>query len=191
MINLTVAEKAALVVRLRNRWTPDEDAFVKAHFRERGADWLCTVMARTRGAIVHRASVFGLVRTFWTKDEIAFLLANYEAHGAGYVAKQLDRPVAGVRCYAHKCGLFVNGGGQKPNPNARTRKLVAEIAREVGCTPEEVFGRRRRHVLVLARWRVARELRNRGYSLPKIGQQLGRDHTSILNALRRLEEMAA
>jgi len=191
MSDLTVAERAALVVRLRNRWTPDEDALVKTHFRERGAEWLCTVIPRSRGAIVHRASVFGLVRTFWTKDEIAFLLANYEAHGPVYVAKQLGRPLAGVRCYAYKCNLFVARGDNKPNPNSRTRKIVAEIASEIGCAPEDVIGRRRNPVFVLARWRVARALRNLGYSLPKIGQQLGRDHTSILNGLRRLEEMAA
>lgn len=47
---------------------------------------------------------------------------------------------------------------------------------------------RRDYETVNKRILIAKELRNQGLSLPKIGKLLNRHHTSIMNLLKKLEK---
>jgi chromosomal replication initiation ATPase DnaA len=70
--------------------------------------------------------------------------------------------------------------------------LVANAARTFECSRADVFGRCQQHHIVQARAEVARRLRERGWSLPRIGRVLDRHHTSILHLLRKpLGEIAS
>jgi chromosomal replication initiation ATPase DnaA len=62
-------------------------------------------------------------------------------------------------------------------------------AQAAGIAVDEILGPGRTNPVFLARARVARSLRQEGWSLPRIGRLLNRDHTSIHSALRRLEEV--
>lgn len=63
---------------------------------------------------------------------------------------------------------------------------IIEIAASYhGVSPHEVRSRVRERAVVAARVEVWRELRNRGWSYPRIGKEFGRDHTTVLVTLRR------
>lgn len=47
-----------------------------------------------------------------------------------------------------------------------------------------VLARDRRAGVVAERWRLARALRDLGWSLPRIGRALGRHHTAVLDMVR-------
>ena len=68
-------------------------------------------------------------------------------------------------------------------------RIVAEVAGQFGLTVEQVRGRQGRNALARARheamWRCYRETR---HSLTAIGRYFdGRDHTTVLHAVRKLE----
>jgi len=67
------------------------------------------------------------------------------------------------------------------------RKLLVRIGKRFGVTPEEILDRTRLRNITQARHVVAWILRRRGLSLPEIGLLLHRDHTSIMNAVRKVE----
>ena len=68
--------------------------------------------------------------------------------------------------------------------------VIAQVCRERRLTPAELTGRSRFRDYVDARMRVAVILnRDRGWSLPRIGKLLNRDHTSIVHLLRKAEAM--
>ncbi|MCA3736041.1 MAG: hypothetical protein INE97_11990 [Phenylobacterium sp.] len=87
----------------------------------------------------------------------------------------------------------------EPKPGPQGMDLAREIAREVGwrygVPASEIFGPRRFRSFVLARQEVAYRLYNsrhqsgpRRFSLTQIGTWLGgRDHTTILHAIRAHE----
>jgi chromosomal replication initiator protein len=64
--------------------------------------------------------------------------------------------------------------------------IVHEVATAHGLPDSAIYGYSRRAPVVRARdeasWRVRREM---GWSLPKIGRLLRRDHTTVLVAIRR------
>jgi chromosomal replication initiation ATPase DnaA len=65
--------------------------------------------------------------------------------------------------------------------------IVNEIVLKTGITREAIFARdRRRHVMV-ARLMLYRELRAYNLSYPTIGRLLGRDHSTILTAVKAAE----
>lgn len=71
---------------------------------------------------------------------------------------------------------------------SRVAQVVRRIAREHGCTLEDIYGtsrhdsiaRARRHAMAVLRWSTA-------LSLPELGRIFGRDHTTILTAVRKYE----
>lgn len=77
--------------------------------------------------------------------------------------------------------------------NIRIADVVAAVALETGVPAREITGGQRHGPLLRARFMsawLARRLT--GHSLPVIGRAMGgRDHTSILSALRRMEGMLA
>lgn len=65
--------------------------------------------------------------------------------------------------------------------------VVAHVARLHGMTAADLRGPSRAHTVCMVRWRAMKALRERGTTLVRIGELLGgRDHTSVINGLRRL-----
>lgn len=58
-------------------------------------------------------------------------------------------------------------------------------ASQTGLAVAELTGRGKTRKLADARSMVARHLRSLGWSTPKIGRLLNRDHTTIINLLKR------
>lgn len=68
--------------------------------------------------------------------------------------------------------------------------VIAQVCRERRLAPAQLTGQSRSPDFVDARMRVAVILkRDRGWSLPRIGRLLNRDHTTILHLLRKAEAM--
>lgn len=63
-------------------------------------------------------------------------------------------------------------------------KLLAEICLARGVTKEMVLGEYHDWNLVSARRDLAKQLRAAGWSTPRIGDFLGRHHTTVLNLLK-------
>jgi chromosomal replication initiation ATPase DnaA len=76
---------------------------------------------------------------------------------------------------------------------ANARRIVAEVAARHGITVEEIFGEGRTRLLANARWDAIALVKraNPSWSLHALGAFFGRDHTSILHALRKIEKMEA
>jgi chromosomal replication initiator protein len=70
----------------------------------------------------------------------------------------------------------------------KVARIIADVALETGVPRRDILGdARTKHIVDarhLAMWRVRRET---GMSLPAIGREFNRDHTSVLNAIRRVD----
>lgn len=72
------------------------------------------------------------------------------------------------------------------------RDIAAEVAAGFGVSRAELLGDGRHGYVTRARFAAAWIARRRhGYSTPRIGRALNRDHSTILNAIRRCEELRA
>lgn len=72
--------------------------------------------------------------------------------------------------------------------------IIAEVARKWGVSLKEIVGKRRTRRVAWARFEAYYRLRMEcdWLSLPMIGRKLGgRDHTSVLNGVRRYQELMA
>lgn len=67
---------------------------------------------------------------------------------------------------------------------AVAREVVAQVAAETGVAVELITGENRRPKTARARHIVCQRLRERGYSLTKIGRLMQRHHTTVLHSLR-------
>ena len=65
--------------------------------------------------------------------------------------------------------------------------VIKRIEREYGWKLADMQGRSRMRPVVRARWALIAALRERGWSLMRIGAFLNRDHTTVLYALRQWE----
>ena len=72
------------------------------------------------------------------------------------------------------------------------RDICEEVAKKHGLTLDDLRGERRQHYLVVARWEAAwrcfSETKN---SYPAIGRVLHKDHTTIMNAVKKQQERIA
>lgn len=66
---------------------------------------------------------------------------------------------------------------------AHAEQVVTMVAARNKITVEELVGSTQHPVCVAARREVAETLRKAGYSTPKIGTVLNRDHTTVLYLL--------
>jgi chromosomal replication initiator protein len=72
------------------------------------------------------------------------------------------------------------------------RATLRIVARHFGLAPAAVAGNARLHRLVVARWIVMHIcVEAGGYSAAQAGRLLGRDHTTVLYALRQLATLLA
>jgi hypothetical protein len=67
----------------------------------------------------------------------------------------------------------------------RWKYILREVAKRHNITIDELIGPRRVKRLVDARIEAYHLLRERGYTLPQIGNRMNRDHTTILHGLRK------
>ena len=84
---------------------------------------------------------------------------------------------------------------ERPTPD-RVALAIGLAARAHGVSVREILGRRRTRKVSFARFEAMARIRalnfnGRTPSLPQIGAWLGRDHTSVLNGLRRHAELSA
>ena len=72
------------------------------------------------------------------------------------------------------------------------REICEEVAEKHGVTFDDLRGERRQHNLVVARWEAAwRCFSETQNSYPAIGRMLHKDHTTIMNAVKRYQERMA
>ena len=64
-------------------------------------------------------------------------------------------------------------------------EVLREVAEACAVPVEEITGRGVDPRLVAARAQVAEQLRARGWSYPRIGRLLGRDHSTVMSYMRR------
>ena len=67
---------------------------------------------------------------------------------------------------------------------AVAREVIAQVSVETGVAVDLIIGENRRPKTARARHIVCQRLRERGYSLSKIGKLMQRHHTTILHSLR-------
>jgi chromosomal replication initiation ATPase DnaA len=74
----------------------------------------------------------------------------------------------------------------------RLAGIVTAVAAEIGVTREQLLGESRDADSVLARHAaMALSQRLLGYSLPRIGRLMQRDHSTVHSAIRRIGRLAA
>ena len=72
-------------------------------------------------------------------------------------------------------------------PTERPELTVERVSAELGVTVGDILSRTRLRHVAHARAVVAWVLRQHELSFPAIGRLLGRDHTSIMTAVRKIE----
>ena len=78
---------------------------------------------------------------------------------------------------------------QLATPSSKMMGTVINLAAEFGYSFEKITGRSRGAKIVRARHACFWQLRNMGYSLTNIGGIFNRDHTSVINGCRRIDEL--
>ena len=69
---------------------------------------------------------------------------------------------------------------------SKANRIQREIATRHGMTVDAMKGHSREARFAKARWEVMVALRDEGFSMPRIGRILNRDHTTVLHGLRRM-----
>lgn len=73
-------------------------------------------------------------------------------------------------------------------PPAEMERIIAEISVELGLPRREIAGPGKAHGPTMARWLAAQLGRDLlGLSTTELGRALGRDHSTIIHALRTIE----
>jgi hypothetical protein len=88
-------------------------------------------------------------------------------------------------CHVHKASLA------GPVITEKLMITVRQVGKALGIDPRDILGRSRFPEVVEARACVALLLRRQGMSYNRIGERLGRDHSSIMSLVRRAPEYAA
>ena len=98
-----------LGLRLPNSWRPEEDAFLREHFEEKGSAWVGERLNRTASACAHRAARLQVRKTKkfkkWSEEEDAFLIANYKRIPTEKIAATLSRTMDSCWMRARNLGL--------------------------------------------------------------------------------------
>lgn len=68
------------------------------------------------------------------------------------------------------------------------QQIARDVARAYGVPVAQIMGARRQRPIVAARHEVMRRAYAAGLSLTDIGASMRRDHTSVLNGIRRASE---
>lgn len=176
-----------MTIKKTRRWSSDEIKYLRDNYRSMGAKHCATVLGRGLSGIESAAWHYGVQNPiWWTKAEVRILREHYVTGGPAAVMALLPaRSSKAIRAKAKKLRVRREVYNTPAKPRAVTLLLVRHVADEMGCTASDVLGRSRDRKFVVARYRVAKMLRERGYSFMAIGAQLGRDHSSIILGIRR------
>ncbi|MDA1120894.1 MAG: hypothetical protein O2887_10470, partial [Bacteroidetes bacterium] len=68
-------------------------------------------------------------------------------------------------------------------------EIIKDIAFHHGVTPEDILGSSRKRENVIARWDVMQRLYDNNFTYEKIGELTNRDHSTVINALKRKGEI--
>jgi hypothetical protein len=68
------------------------------------------------------------------------------------------------------------------------KDVAALVATHTGITVEQIYGKRRDKPIARARFAVCCIARRNGLSFPQIGARIGRDHSSVMHAVKMAEE---
>ena len=102
-----------------------------------------------------------------------------------------DLPKVVLRCRRNRSASLWPRWYRPPATPMLHRRVLSDVARDFGIGLEELLGRGRRPHIVAARSVVARSLRDRGLSYPRIGEILGgRDHSTAINLIDRFDVYA-
>lgn len=66
-------------------------------------------------------------------------------------------------------------------------EIITLCAKMFGVTPKDLMGMGRANEVIQARFALCAALRMRGWSYPRIGAFMRRDHTTIMHAVKRAE----
>lgn len=70
-------------------------------------------------------------------------------------------------------------------------ELIAKCSELFKVHPRDLTGDYRFQFILVARFALYKALRMRGWSYPEIGRKFGRDHSTIINGVRRAEYIMA
>jgi chromosomal replication initiation ATPase DnaA len=88
---------------------------------------------------------------------------------------------------------MLSGGTHSPEGRGPTQvgpRLISVACDFYGIEQSQLFSKQRRGALSLARWTISNVLYDDiGWSLPRIGKLLGKDHKSILYGLRKSRDL--
>ena len=127
----------------------------------------------------------------WTPEEVAFLRECATAQiGADKIAPMIGRSVAAVRMKRCKLGIRYQYHISASASRVSVARIQSEVAKHFGVTAERMAGRGRGKGVIRPRQVAmffAREVA--GKSFPKIGHIFGRDHSTVIHAVRKVERM--
>ena len=73
--------------------------------------------------------------------------------------------------------------------NAEIRKIARHVSRETEISLADIYSKKRVRKIAHARFIVMWLAKRAGYSLTQIGRAFDRDHSTVLNALRRVDKI--
>lgn len=83
-------------------------------------------------------------------------------------------------------GSFMSAG------TAQINRIVLQVSKATGVKPNEIMGQSRTRHVVRARFAAMVITRDYlGLSYPAIGRAFNRDHTSVINAMRKVDALVA
>lgn len=95
-------------MRIQRRFTPEEDDFLRNHYRKIPTRNIGEILGRSEAQIRKRAGKIGITKPLkrWTKEEDALVIETWNQHGRlDNLAKRLNRGISEVSARAKKLGL--------------------------------------------------------------------------------------
>jgi len=183
---------ASVEVVLHGYWQPDDAAGLRAAVL---ADWcdelepwpvesIRAALRKHRKDMPNRrpnpGHILALLNEAWGKrhaEQVRAALAKPEP------VRELPSMERRAEMLAEVQGLI--GGIGKPNPATILDAEIAAACADHGVTDDEIRGYDRRPHVVAARDQAIRAASDRGVPAAEIGRLMGRDHTTVLHAIRK------
>jgi hypothetical protein len=95
----------------RTGWEHDEDEFLKRNYQDWGVSKISTLLNRTTGAVLNRASKLKLRTSVaddnirmgrWSEYEDEFVIKNYKKYGSDWISMQIPRTTQSITARASR-----------------------------------------------------------------------------------------